>query len=154
MEVAETLGRFPGVSEVAVYGVHVPGHDGRAGCAAVHLDANQAPTPEFFASFLHYAKEKLPKYAVPVFVRLLRQVNPMHNNKQNKIPLKKDEINLDAIYGPDIDASEARDEGRDIVYWWPSALAHPNPTVYDETYVMFARADWEALKGQTWISKL
>ena len=28
MEVAQTLGHFPGVNEAAVYGVHVPGHDG------------------------------------------------------------------------------------------------------------------------------
>jgi hypothetical protein len=28
MEVAQTLGHFPGVTEAAVYGVSVPGHDG------------------------------------------------------------------------------------------------------------------------------
>lgn len=29
---------YPGVVEANVYGVLVPGHDGRAGCAALHLE--------------------------------------------------------------------------------------------------------------------
>ena len=37
-EVAEVLGRYPGVVEANVYGVALPTHDGRAGCAAVYLD--------------------------------------------------------------------------------------------------------------------
>jgi acyl-CoA synthetase (AMP-forming)/AMP-acid ligase II len=39
-EVAEVLGRFPGVVEANVYGVGLPSHDGRAGCAAVYIDPN------------------------------------------------------------------------------------------------------------------
>jgi len=148
MEVAQTLGHFPGVNEVAVYGVLVPGHDGRAGCAAVHLHESQAPTPEFFANFLAYAKEKLPKYAVPVFLRLLTTVNPMHNQKQNKTPLKKDGISLDAIYGPGKDAEEARAEGKDVLYWWPGALGHPNPDLDGERYIVLTRSDWDAISGK------
>ena len=37
-EVAEILGHFPGVVEVAVYGVALPSHDGKAGTAAVYVD--------------------------------------------------------------------------------------------------------------------
>jgi len=39
-EVAEVLGRYPGVVEANVYGVSLPSHDGRAGCAAVYIDPN------------------------------------------------------------------------------------------------------------------
>jgi acyl-CoA synthetase (AMP-forming)/AMP-acid ligase II len=39
-EVSECLGRFPGVIDANVYGVQVPNHDGRAGCAALLLDAS------------------------------------------------------------------------------------------------------------------
>jgi acyl-CoA synthetase (AMP-forming)/AMP-acid ligase II len=39
-EVAEVLGRFPGVVEANVYGVALPSHDGRAGCAAIYVDPN------------------------------------------------------------------------------------------------------------------
>ena len=37
-EVSEALGKYPGVVEANVYGVALPHHDGRAGCAAVFID--------------------------------------------------------------------------------------------------------------------
>jgi len=147
-EVSEVLGSFPGVAEAIVYGVQVPGHDGRAGCAAIHLIADTAPTPQFFQQLLHHALDKLPRYAVPVFVRLSKEFKPMHNNKQEKIPLKKDGINLDAIYGPGMEASEAKEEGRDVMYWWPGALAASSPELEGEGYVIFERKDWEELKKE------
>ena len=128
-------------------------HIGRAGCAAVHLLPDQAPTPQFFTEFLKYAHEKLPKYAIPVFLRLLVEVSPMHNQKQNKIPLKKDGISLDAIYGPGKDAADAQAAGRDVVYWWPSALGQANQQA-DERYVVFTRADWEAIVSRPVESRL
>lgn len=41
MEVAAIVGTFPGVSEAVVYGVLVPRHDGRAGCARLHIPAER-----------------------------------------------------------------------------------------------------------------
>jgi len=41
-EVSECLGRYPGVVDANVYGVQVPNHDGRAGCAALLLDPEVA----------------------------------------------------------------------------------------------------------------
>lgn len=38
VEVAEVVGKFPGVVEANVYGVLLPKHDGRAGCAAIYID--------------------------------------------------------------------------------------------------------------------
>lgn len=38
-EVSECLGRFPSVVDANVYGVTVPNHDGRAGCAALLLQS-------------------------------------------------------------------------------------------------------------------
>jgi hypothetical protein len=37
-EVSEVLGRYPGVLEALVYGVGLPGHDGKAGMAAIFVD--------------------------------------------------------------------------------------------------------------------
>lgn len=37
-EVSEVLGKYPGVVEANVYGVALPNHDGRAGCAAIFID--------------------------------------------------------------------------------------------------------------------
>lgn len=36
-DVSERLGYAPGLVEAIVYGVLVPGHDGRAGCAAISV---------------------------------------------------------------------------------------------------------------------
>ncbi len=40
-EVSEVLGKFPGVIEANVYGVELPGHDGKAGTAAIVLDPQE-----------------------------------------------------------------------------------------------------------------
>jgi acyl-CoA synthetase (AMP-forming)/AMP-acid ligase II len=48
-EVAEVLGKFPGVIEANVYGVSLPSHDGRAGCAAVYIDPNVTKSFDFAA---------------------------------------------------------------------------------------------------------
>lgn len=53
-EVAEVLGQFPGVVEANVYGVELPSHDGRAGCAAVFIDPNVQKNFDF-AGLLKYA---------------------------------------------------------------------------------------------------
>jgi len=50
-EVAEVLGNYPGVIEANVYGVSLPSHDGKAGCAAVYIDPNVKKHFDF-ASFL------------------------------------------------------------------------------------------------------
>jgi hypothetical protein len=107
---------------------------------------NQPPTPQFFADFLKYATEKLPKYAIPVFIRLLTEVTPMHNQKQNKIPLKKDGINMDVIYGVGKDVADARDAGKDVLYWWPSALGHPNPGLDGKGYIPLTRQAWNEIR--------
>ena len=41
-EVAEAIGTFPGVDDANVYGVTVPGRDGRAGMAAIVCDGNRS----------------------------------------------------------------------------------------------------------------
>lgn len=37
-EVSEVLGNYEGIVEANVYGVQLPGYDGRAGCAAIYID--------------------------------------------------------------------------------------------------------------------
>ncbi|MCX8254211.1 AMP-dependent synthetase and ligase [Beijerinckiaceae bacterium RH AL1] len=64
-EVADVLAAHPGVREVSVYGVAVPGADGRAGMAALVA----APDLDLDALHAHLAA-RLPRYACPVFLRL------------------------------------------------------------------------------------
>lgn len=54
-EVAEVLSQFPGVVEANVYGVQLPGHDGRAGAVALLINAAQRHTFDF-AGFLRYGR--------------------------------------------------------------------------------------------------
>ncbi len=64
-EVAEALCRFPRIASAAVYGVRVPGAEGRAGMAAVsHAEALD------LQALRHHLAEQLPSYARPVFLRL------------------------------------------------------------------------------------
>ena len=65
-EVAGVIATCPGVIDAAVYGVAVPGTDGRAGMVAI------AVQPGFdLADLRVYLGTHLPSYAQPVFVRLV-----------------------------------------------------------------------------------
>jgi acyl-CoA synthetase (AMP-forming)/AMP-acid ligase II len=66
-EVGEILCGAPGVLEANVYGVEIPGTDGRAGMAA--LKTSNGFTLEGFAT---YVREHLAVYQRPLFLRLLR----------------------------------------------------------------------------------
>jgi acyl-CoA synthetase (AMP-forming)/AMP-acid ligase II len=131
-EVSEILGRFPGVSEAMVYGVLVPRHDGRAGCVALRFspDTNAANFP--WKQFLEHARSKLPRYGVPVFVRLVGDSSKTDNNKQNKAPLKDEGIDLDR-YGEKLPGGES-----DTVLWVPPS---------GNTYVKFGMEDLEKLRA-------
>ncbi|KAF2008770.1 acetyl-CoA synthetase-like protein [Aaosphaeria arxii CBS 175.79] len=111
-EVAEVLGRYPGISEAMVYGVLVPRHDGRAGCVALRFDSAVASADTFdWTAFLAYARSKLPRYAVPLFVRLVSESSRTDNQKQNKSPLKDEGIELER-YG-----EKVADGKTDVVLW-------------------------------------
>ncbi|MCK0538455.1 long-chain-acyl-CoA synthetase [Alcanivorax quisquiliarum] len=67
-EVEIILDQQPGVLESVVYGVEVPGTNGRAGMAQVRL---AVPPEEFdFAELAVGLRRALPSYAVPVFLRI------------------------------------------------------------------------------------
>jgi fatty-acyl-CoA synthase len=82
IEVERALGRFDGVLEANVYGVAVHGHDGRTGMAAIvardDLDLGALRT--------HLAKQ-LPPYALPLFLRIRRDLDVTATFKQKKIEL-------------------------------------------------------------------
>jgi fatty-acyl-CoA synthase len=83
-EVAETISAFPGVLEATVYGVAMPGHEGRAGMAAVVVD-NVA---EFDLAGLHAEiAERLPAYARPLFLRFRPKLDLTGTFKPRKVEL-------------------------------------------------------------------
>src|SRR5581483_1335444 len=65
-EVTAVITSFGGVDDAAVYGVRVPGADGRAGMAAVVVRA------EFdLGAFRRHLVARLPEYARPLFLRIV-----------------------------------------------------------------------------------
>jgi fatty-acyl-CoA synthase len=86
-EVAEAVSAYPGVELANVYGVEVPGSDGRAGMAAlVHSD------PKVFDGRVFYAHvvSALPSYAVPVFLRLQVEAEVTGTFKLRKVELQRE----------------------------------------------------------------
>ena len=86
-EVAEALASFPGLESANVYGVAVPGAEGRAGMAALVLAAPDAFDGRAFWAF---TAERLPAYAAPVYVRLVRQADVTTTFKLRKVDLQRD----------------------------------------------------------------
>lgn len=93
-EVAEALSGQAGVEMVNVYGVEVEGQDGRAGMAALVL----GPDTEFDATaFYARVDEALPRYAAPLFVRLLPEQEMTGTFKIRKVDLQREGFDPAAI---------------------------------------------------------
>src|SRR5262249_7598104 len=84
-EVSEAISVFPGILEANVYGVEVPGGEGKAGMAALVTD------PSFdLEAFAAYLEKNLPFFARPVFLRFQREIETTSTFKQRKIELQKE----------------------------------------------------------------
>jgi fatty-acyl-CoA synthase len=104
LQVAEALSACPGVADVVVYGVAVAGADGRAGMAAV------TAKPNFDLAALHAAaKERLPGYARPLFIRLCREIDLTETFKPKKQALMNDGFDPRATSDPIYVEDRARD---------------------------------------------
>ncbi|CAG8956701.1 hypothetical protein HYFRA_00012245 [Hymenoscyphus fraxineus] len=121
-EVSEALGLHPAVQEANVYGVELPHHDGRAGCVALVL--NTPVTDSLMHELAHHCQQRLPKFAVPVFLRLMSDMGVTGTNKQQKHHLRIQGVDPDKVGGDEV--------------WW----------LQGGTYVRFQRGDWEALRGE------
>ncbi|MDQ2954769.1 MAG: AMP-binding protein, partial [Pseudomonadota bacterium] len=94
-EVAEAINTFPGIKDTTVYGVGIPGHDGRAGMAAIvcESDCNLA------ALHVHLASH-LPDYARPLFLRVRKQIDVTATFKQKKRDLAREGFDPSQISDP------------------------------------------------------
>lgn len=84
-EVADRLAEAPGVLEANVYGVTVPGQDGRAGMVALTVD-----DAFDLADFHAHVEKELPPYSQPLFLRLQRQIETTGTFKYRKVDLVTD----------------------------------------------------------------
>lgn len=84
-EVSEAISTYKGVKEANVYGVLVPGEDGRAGMASI------VTGDDFSINGLYeYLSEHLPKYSIPVFIRIAKEIEITGTFKYKKTDLVKD----------------------------------------------------------------
>ena len=92
MEVAEAISHFPGAAEVNVYGVPVPGTDGKAGMAAI------TPGEGFELKGLRaFLARKLPPYAQPLFIRIQPQIETTGTLKYRKIDMVREGFDPRAV---------------------------------------------------------
>ncbi len=85
-EVEGALGRFEGIEQAVVYGVQVPGTDGRAGMAALTFVGEQFDG----LKLAQLLCADLPAYAVPLFLRLREEQEVTGTFKYRKVDLKRD----------------------------------------------------------------
>jgi acyl-CoA synthetase (AMP-forming)/AMP-acid ligase II len=119
-EVSEALGYHPAIQEANVYGVELPHHDGRAGCAAVVL--KEGPSESLMKSLGEHVKQ-LPRFAIPIFLRVTKLTTATGTNKQQKHVLRAEGVHPHKM-------------GEDELFW-----------LKEGTYVRFGHGDWEELNG-------
>lgn len=132
-EVAEVLGVHPAVHEANVYGVALPNHDGRAGCAAIVFQQQTraedqsvvlSPSNESLNSLAAHVLKNLPRFAAPQFLRVMAEMEGTGNNKQQKHVLRTQGVD------PSLVAASDR------MYW-----------LQGNKYVPFEAKDWGRLQA-------
>lgn len=101
-EVEGLISNILKLKDVVVYGVEVPGIEGRAGMAAI-LDEHETLNLDSLSENLAMV---LPPYARPMFIRLLKSVETTGTFKIRKVDLKKESFDVtkvqDKIYYMDV----------------------------------------------------
>ncbi|KAL8801781.1 MAG: hypothetical protein Q9200_006833 [Gallowayella weberi] len=83
-EVSEVLGMHPAIGEANVYGVELPHHEGRAGCATIMINDDNELSQKLLDGIAFHVQNGLPRYAVPLFLRVTKEMQATGNNKQQK----------------------------------------------------------------------
>ncbi|KAI2830438.1 hypothetical protein CBS12448_3205 [Aspergillus niger] len=132
-EVAEVLGVHPEVHEANVYGVALPNHDGRAGCAALVLQQQARsedqtvvipPSEESLNSLAAHVLKNLPRFAAPLFLRVMAEMQATGNNKQQKHTFRTQGVDPALV------------PASDRMYW-----------LQGNQYVPFESKDWDRLQA-------
>lgn len=118
-EVEEHVGASdPSIEQVVCVGVKVPEHEGRAGFAVIKLkDGSTQPNLDKIAE---YSLKQLPKYAVPLFIKFVNEIERTGNNKVQKVKYKNQKMPHEA--------------GESPIYW-----------LKGNKYVELDGGDWAAL---------
>ncbi|KAL3865944.1 hypothetical protein ACJMK2_043288 [Sinanodonta woodiana] len=99
-EVADVMTGLDFIHDVNVYGVEIPGADGRAGMAAVHLTDGTPVSNDVLKMIFNHCMKNLPIYAQPVFLRFPKDQSLTLTFKQRKVELVNEGYNPDIINDP------------------------------------------------------
>jgi fatty-acyl-CoA synthase len=95
-EVGEALASIDGIAHANVYGVPIPGMDGKAGMAAITPDGTGIDFDTLYADL----SARLPAYAVPIFIRVQKEAETTGTFKYRKVELVKEGFNPDNMADP------------------------------------------------------
>ncbi|KAK3718372.1 hypothetical protein LTR37_005185 [Vermiconidia calcicola] len=126
-EVSDVMGTFDQIAECNVYGVQVPHADGRCGCAMIVTQPPATSDDLDLAALAQHVTSTLPRYAVPIFLRVAPQLSYTGTFKIQKGQAKREGVAFDLI---------ERSGSKDRLFWLPPG---------ESSYVPYRREDWEAL---------
>ena len=94
-EVNEAIADCRGVREATTYGIEIPGSDGRAGMAAIVVDASFD-----LGAFAEHLAQRLPVYARPVAIRICTSLDSTETFKQKKQDLMREGFDPHRVTDP------------------------------------------------------
>jgi citronellyl-CoA synthetase len=97
-EVEEILNQIDGIAESTVYGVSIPGTDGRAGMASIISDTVKDDIDKKKLATL--LKQDLPSYAIPLFIRIKTHFDTTITFKIKKLDLKNEGFSPEKVTDP------------------------------------------------------
>ncbi|XP_033749287.1 very long-chain acyl-CoA synthetase-like [Pecten maximus] len=99
-EVCDVISTLDFVQDVNVYGVQMPGTEGRAGMAAITVKDNKDVTPAMLQSLYRLCQNDLPNYARPIFIRFQKTFLVTQTMKHRKLELVEEGFDVDMIKDP------------------------------------------------------
>lgn len=96
-EVGELLNQFDDIVFTNIYGVEIPGTDGRAGMAAIVLREGCSLANLDLQALSNHIIECLPSYARPIFIRILKELPTTTTHKLQKNDLRNGAYHLNKV---------------------------------------------------------
>jgi len=88
---------FHQIEYSCAYGVLIPGTEGRAGMVSFIMKGDE----EFdFDKFSEFVNDKIPVYAIPIFIRIKKEFATTATDKIQKVKLKQEGYNINEIEDP------------------------------------------------------
>jgi solute carrier family 27 fatty acid transporter 1/4 len=94
--VESTMSKLLSNRDVIVYGVAVPGCEGRAGMAAIVDGSNEVAMENLY----HVLKDDLPYYAIPLFVRKIKAAPLTTTMKFQKVKMRNEGFDIGSVTDP------------------------------------------------------